>query len=86
MTQQKPKRIFLIINQKAGHGKGMITAESVISYLKEQDCFVEHAFTQYPGHATELSSKAAADGFDLVVAIGGDGTAKETAQGLIGTS
>ena len=42
--------------------------------------------TEYRGHATELASKAANDGIDIVVAIGGDGTVNEVARGLIGSS
>lgn len=86
MQKQKPERVFLVINNKAGHRKGKSAAEIVIPFLGEKGCLVEHAFTQYPGHATELASQASVDGFDLVVAIGGDGTANETAQGLVGTS
>jgi YegS/Rv2252/BmrU family lipid kinase len=85
MTQQRPEKIFLIVNNKAGHGKGQKAAEFAIPFLKEKGCMVEHAFTQYPGHATELALQASANQFDLVVAIGGDGTANETAQGLIDT-
>jgi len=36
--------------------------------------------------ATELARQAAADGFDVVVVLGGDGTLNEAANGLIGTS
>lgn len=85
MTSNTPGKVFLIVNNKAGHGKGQKTADYVRSFLNQNNCTVEHAFTEYPGHATELASKASAAGFDLVVAIGGDGTANETAQGLIGT-
>ncbi len=41
--------------------------------------------TRAAGHATELAREAVADGFDTVVAIGGDGTINETARGLVGT-
>ncbi len=41
--------------------------------------------TKSAGHATELAREAAANGFEVVVAIGGDGTINETARGLIGT-
>lgn len=41
--------------------------------------------TKSAGHATELAREAAANGFEAVVAIGGDGTINETARGLIGT-
>ena len=85
MTQQKNERIFLIINQYAGHKEGAKAVEFVIPYLKKNGCFVEYSFTNHPGHATELASKASLEGFNLVVAVGGDGTVNEVAQGLIGT-
>ena len=55
-------------------------------YLLKNGYFVEYSFTNHPGHATELALKASADGFDMVVAVGGDGTVNEVAQGLIGTN
>jgi len=84
MTQQKTGKILLIINQYAGHKEGAKAVEIVIPYLKMNGYMVEYFFTNHPGHATELASKAANDGFDLVVAVGGDGTVNEVAQGLIG--
>lgn len=84
MTQQKPEKVFLIINRYAGHKEGAKAVETVIPYLMKNGCLVEYSFTNHPGHATELASKAAEDGFDLVVAVGGDGTVNEVAQGLIG--
>jgi YegS/Rv2252/BmrU family lipid kinase len=86
MTQQKPNRIFLIINKYAGHKQGERAVEVVIPFLQKSGCLVEYSFTNHPGHATELASKASDDRFDLVVAVGGDGTVNEVAQGLIGTS
>jgi diacylglycerol kinase family enzyme len=43
---------------------------------------VESVDTERPGHATEISRDASADGFDVVVAFGGDGTVNEVANGL----
>ena len=85
MTQPKTEKIFLIINKYAGHGKGEKAVDLVIPFLENQQCTVEYSFTSHPGHATELATKASANGFDLVVAVGGDGTVNEVAQGLIGT-
>lgn len=85
MIQQKKKKIFLIINKYAGHGDGTRAVEIVVPFLKKKDCSVEYSFTQSHGHATALASKASTEGFDLVVAIGGDGTVNEVAQGLVGT-
>lgn len=85
MTQPKTERIFLIINKYAGHKDGAKAVEIVIPYLNKKGYLVEYSFTNHPGHATELATKASMDGFDLVVAVGGDGTVNEVAQGLIGT-
>jgi YegS/Rv2252/BmrU family lipid kinase len=41
------------------------------------------AGTEYPGHATELARQAGEQGYDLVVAVGGDGTVHEVVNGLM---
>ncbi len=42
--------------------------------------------TRYPGHARELAREAAADSYDVVIAVGGDGTVNEVASGLVGSA
>lgn len=83
---QIPNKIFLIINKYAGHKEGEKAVEIVIPFLLKNGHTVEYAFTQSPDHATELAQNAVSDGYDLVVAVGGDGTVNEVAQGLIGTN
>ncbi|HEY8530895.1 MAG TPA: diacylglycerol kinase family protein, partial [Limnochorda sp.] len=39
--------------------------------------------TKGPGHASELAVEAAQEGYPLVVAVGGDGTANEVVNGLM---
>ena len=46
---------------------------------------VSLAETSRRGHATRLAQGAAADGVDVVVVLGGDGTQNEAANGLAGT-
>ncbi len=46
---------------------------------------VDAVDTQARGHATELCREAAHEGYDVVVAFGGDGTVNEAANGLIGS-
>ena len=48
-------------------------------------CAVEAVRTDHPFHAAELAADAAGQGARLVVAVGGDGTANEAANGLAGT-
>jgi diacylglycerol kinase family enzyme len=52
-----------------------------------QGRFEVHAVdTQARGHATELCREAADEGYDVVVAFGGDGTVNEAANGLLGSA
>lgn len=85
MTKTESQKIFLIINKYAGHKRGEDVVRQVIPYLESSGNSVSYAFTNYPGHASELAGKASKDGFNLVVAVGGDGTVNEVARGLIGT-
>ncbi|MEI6173876.1 MAG: diacylglycerol kinase family protein [Bacteroidota bacterium] len=79
------KQILFIINPISGVGK-LKGVEHIISERLDNSLFDSSiVYTNAPGHATEISRKAAADGMDIVVAVGGDGTVNETAAGLVGT-
>ncbi len=87
MSHQNKKNIFLVINKFAGHGKKRERAiYKAISWLQKNTGTIEIKYTEFPGHATKLAEKAVTLDFDIVVAVGGDGTVNEVAQGLIGTS
>ena len=45
----------------------------------------EVRFTEFRGHAAEIARQCVADGVDVVVAVGGDGTVNEVAGALVGT-
>src|ERR1700736_975928 len=47
---------------------------------------VDAVDTEDRGHATELCREAAHEGYDVVVAFGGDGTVNEAANGLLGST
>jgi diacylglycerol kinase family enzyme len=76
-------RLLLIVNTAASS----VTARGrvVIHKALAADHKVSLAETSRRGHATRLAQGAAADGFDVVVALGGDGTLNEAANGLAGT-
>lgn len=58
----------------------------VIAKALGADHDVTVAETSRRGHATRLAQGAAADGADVVVVLGGDGTLNEAANGLAGTN
>ncbi len=60
-------------------------ARVVIAKALAADHDVSVVATSRRGHATRLAQGAAADGVEVVVALGGDGTMNEVANGLAGT-
>jgi diacylglycerol kinase family enzyme len=86
LSSEKPpvkRRMLLIVNPYASTVSERLS-QLVIRAL-ESRFEVEPVRTEARGHATVLSHKAARDGYDLVVAFGGDGTVNEAANGLLGT-
>ena len=49
------------------------------------DSLAEIEQTTYPRHARNIAEQAATNGFDTVVAVGGDGTVNQVLNGIIGT-
>lgn len=43
----------------------------------------DNQFTLAPGDATRLANKAAKDGYEMIVCVGGDGTMQEVVTGLV---
>ncbi len=75
----------LIVNPTAGAGLALKTAEKVQQVLAERGIPFHMVRTAYPGHGTELAREMAEAGKPVVVAIGGDGTVREVAAGLVHT-
>lgn len=80
------KKILAIINPISGTGDKAQLPDMVKSILQPSRWDVSLCFTQYPGHATELTQQAVNDGYHAVVAIGGDGTINEVASALVDTN
>lgn len=75
-------RIKMILNPSADMGNAWKRA-SDLRYMADSYGEISWTGTVYPGHAKELAKQAAEDGFDLVIAVGGDGTAHEVINGLM---
>jgi diacylglycerol kinase family enzyme len=57
----------------------------VLAHALASDVKLEVLETSHRGHAADAAAQAAADGFDLVIAHGGDGTINEVVNGLMRT-
>lgn len=84
MTMEK-KKIRFIINPISGTNSKEAIVALIPDYLDPERFEWEIAYTKYAGHAAELASEAAASGYDVVVAVGGDGTVNEVARSLVHT-
>ena len=79
------EKILFIINPVSGIGKQK-TVESAIDKILDKERFVyEIAYTEYSHHATKIAKNAVSRDFNIVVAVGGDGSINDCVRGLIGT-
>lgn len=73
--------IQLIVNPISGRGAGLKSVPLLRQYLS--DLHPSLVLTERPGHAQELAIEAVSSGYDIVAAVGGDGTANEVLNGLM---
>lgn len=78
------KKIIFIINPISGHHNKNNFPNLVEKHIDKNQYEYSIVFTEYAGHATELTLKAIEDDFDYIAAVGGDGTINEVAKCLIG--
>ncbi|HEY0744958.1 MAG TPA: YegS/Rv2252/BmrU family lipid kinase [Chryseosolibacter sp.] len=77
-------KVLFIINKHAGKGYQPKLEGAIIDACVKNNIECSIEYTKARGHATELAREA--KDFDQVVAVGGDGTVNEVAQGLIHTA
>jgi YegS/Rv2252/BmrU family lipid kinase len=76
------KKIVFIINPISGTGRYKTVEKAIESNLDFEKYESTIAYTEYKGHATELSKAFVAQGFDFIVSVGGDGTLNEVVNGM----
>ena len=76
-------RMLLIVNPWATSVSARL--KNLVVYALRGRYDIEAVETQRRNHATALTREAVGEGFDLVVAFGGDGTLNEVANGLAGS-
>lgn len=85
MEEAKKKKVMFIINPISGVYKKKNIPEKVARYIDYVKYDYTIRFTQYAGHATLIAQQAVHEGYEVCVAVGGDGSINEVAQSLIGT-
>lgn len=78
-----PKRIAFIVNPKAGTNLQKHIQKSVEQHLDHKRFVYGIWHTEHAGHAAELAQKACDEGYEIVVAVGGDGSINEVASALM---
>ncbi|MBK5110728.1 MAG: diacylglycerol kinase family lipid kinase [Thermoleophilia bacterium] len=82
-TTNGKRRMLIIVNPYATTVSDRL--KNLVVYALQGRFEVEVEATERQHHATEIGRDAGDDGYDLVVAFGGDGTINEVVNGLAGT-
>lgn len=77
-------KVLLIVNASASSvtPRRQVAVHRLLSAAHD----VRMVETRHRGHATEFAAEAAAQGTEVVMVLGGDGTLNEAANGLVGTT
>ncbi|MBQ5928797.1 MAG: diacylglycerol kinase family lipid kinase [Oscillibacter sp.] len=78
----EPKKLLMIVNPRAGKTKPAGPLFGAAAALSEQGYLLSVRPTKGQGHARAIAAVEGAK-FDVVVAVGGDGTLNEVAAGLM---
>ena len=84
LPDRTPKRrMLVIVNPYASTVSDRL--RNLVVYALQSRYSVEAIDTEKRDHATQICREAAREGYDAVVAFGGDGTVNEAANGLVGS-
>jgi len=76
------RRTLLIINPGAASGRGSDRCAELLARLQQLGIHTDHVLTERAGQAIDVAFEASSK-YDLIAAVGGDGTVNEVACGLL---
>lgn len=76
-------KVQAIINPISGVGSKRKIPKMIEEMCLRSHCSLNITFTEYAGHASELTKQAIKDGVHYIIAVGGDGTVNEIARAMI---
>ena len=79
------KNVLYIINPISGVGKQKVIEKLLLKHSDKNAIKYDIIYTERAKHATEISTEKASE-YDAIIAVGGDGSVHEVAQGLINTN
>ena len=79
------KRIKFVVNPKSGIGSKDSLPGLLDQYLDHDKYEYDVHYTEYRNHAKKIASEASEQGYDVVCAVGGDGSVHEVGSALIDT-
>lgn len=74
---------LLVVNPRSGGGRTGRTFPDLRRVIEARLGELDVAMTERMGHASELAERAAKDGRERVIAVGGDGTLSECTDGIL---
>jgi len=78
------KRWSFIINPIAGNGSAANYLDKINAIISEYKLEAKILFTERKGHAIDITKNLLLQGYNHIIAVGGDGTFNEVAQNLLG--
>ncbi len=76
-------RYKVIVNPTAGRGAARRAIPAIEEALTEHGLGYDLVCTEFPWHAADIAEAAILQGFDSLIAVGGDGTTNEIINGMV---
>ncbi len=76
------KEAAVVVNPVSASGITERRWPEIAAALEQEKLSFIYSFTEAPGHATDLTRGFLQEGYDLIIAVGGDGTVNEVTNGF----